>query len=422
MSRKTRDWERRLFRGFHVAPAAGDDSILLNVETMEEDGNDRGESESGTDKFRRMARLALLNRDRLSRPAKHLSHIGRSNSSESFKSRQSLKKAMDAAKKMVDKTNPSPIPPSPEPTSISDDKLLGAGSTLTVERKASTLSVVAESTSRSVTPVPSDHGNKSTEEADKDLDTEAAGNETPDKGLLIDEPLPQNMTSVKATSPQTKSKPGKRPCPPPPLEAANDGETSPGTKTRELSRVSKSYSDMTDLTETSGDMTKILMENEKRTVDSPKRLPSRLFSKSGSIDINAEMKKENAAIAMASPTQRHHLSRENTLDADSLASTSSTASPSSTASSNRIPFVPLIGENDKVPLVIEPDEQDKIDPPPPSSTSPPAVVVASVSSPAATSTSIMEEPGQSTSTLSVAGKKVDDVKTIKRPKPGGSWF
>ncbi|CAG7823672.1 unnamed protein product [Allacma fusca] len=102
IGRRTREWERKLLRGFHVAPAAGDETIDGVDEKSEIQPEDSEYKERGADRFRRMARLALLNRDLLStRPPKHLSHIGRSLSNDSFKSRQSLRKAMDEAKKQV---------------------------------------------------------------------------------------------------------------------------------------------------------------------------------------------------------------------------------------------------------------------------------------------------------------------------------
>jgi hypothetical protein len=74
LSKKSREWERRLFRGFHVAPAAGDEEILLSIHAEKEKGEDDrfDDQERGADRFRRMARLALMNRDKLIRPPKHL--------------------------------------------------------------------------------------------------------------------------------------------------------------------------------------------------------------------------------------------------------------------------------------------------------------------------------------------------------------
>lgn len=427
LSRKTREWERRLFRGFHVAPAAGDDSILLNVE-MGEDG-ERRESETGADKFKRMARLALLNRERLARPPKHLSHIGRSTSSESFKSRQSLKKAMDAAKKMVDKANsgPSPVPPSSaaDQCQTSDDKLLGSGSTLAMDRKDSTLSVVAESV-RSVTPTPSmrDGGaSESIPELDpsgscenlteqEDRPPSGVPSAPPTEVSLMDEPLPDIMSSVKATSPQQKTKSLKRASPAPPPTSGEEPSTSPPSKVRDLAKMSQSVPDLNEVP-ASADTTTILMENETRTVDSP-----------------ARMRKDKAASPgpSGSPQQCHKLSRDPTLEMDSVA-VNVGVSPSGSSTTIDVPFVPGAGEGDKIPLInVEQQEEQKGGINPSVIISPsslPAVSIVATSSPAPTSNSTeTSQPSTSSdnSSLSVIGKKIDDVKTIKRPKPGGSWF
>lgn len=407
-SRKTREWERRLFRGFHVAPAAGDDTILLNVQMEGGEDGERRVSETGADKFKRMARLALLNRERLARPPKHLSHIGRSTSNESFKSRTSLKQAMDAAKKIVNKKtqgggggdgeNPStsglqaPSGSGTEENLDSKDHRSGSGSTMSADRKDSTLSMVAEGVT-SATPTPS----ASFGEIDGDGDEEQEG---AGQVSLMDEPLPEIMSTVKATSPQQKVKAA---LPPPPKSLDKDKlSPSPSTSAKvreELGRVSDKLGALPTVVASDT----ISVENETRSVDSPLRASSRLSAKSD---------QQSSTTPSGSPlSTQQKLSRLDTFDIQE--SVSVRVKPPTTTENEKVPSI-----NVKQEVIISPATL----PISTKSTAPTVNIVASASPPSLTVDSSPQPSTSSTSTLQIIGQSVDDVKTIKRSKPGGSWF
>ncbi|XP_045127472.1 transient-receptor-potential-like protein [Portunus trituberculatus] len=99
LGRKMRVWERRLMRDFHVSPAMGaEDSIRSEDEPMPQE-------ESAADKFRRMARLAMsISDEKRTNPGQ--SQIGMGDD----KGRESLKMAMEKARRKMEEGTPDGSP------------------------------------------------------------------------------------------------------------------------------------------------------------------------------------------------------------------------------------------------------------------------------------------------------------------------
>ncbi|XP_045597326.2 LOW QUALITY PROTEIN: transient-receptor-potential-like protein [Procambarus clarkii] len=99
LGRKMRVWERRLMRDFHVSPAMGADDSSVPREEVPIEG------ESAADKFRRIARLAMA-KSTVDTSGSSLSQIG----SGCDQGRESLKMAMDRARKKMEEGTPDGSP------------------------------------------------------------------------------------------------------------------------------------------------------------------------------------------------------------------------------------------------------------------------------------------------------------------------
>jgi len=266
-----------------------------------------------------------------------------------------------------------------------------------------------------------DSGESASESQDKEQQDNPAPPPPPPPPILdmnlMDEPLPDNINLVKPTSPQGKLKHSS----PPTDKKEGDSIKTPSPKlSMELGRISKSFPEP-DLGTTSSSAT-ISMENETRSTDSPKKTsgvstPSRLSCKSG------ELPPEKRD----SPTPQYKLlERQPTMEMDSQVILN--------AGNLRVdtPFVPVEFVDDNVPLItseprgssssstssvsVIPTITTVVAPAPPASSS----AAAEASSQGAASSSLA--PSSANMTLPIIGQRIDDVKTIKRPKPGGSWF
>ncbi|XP_075234262.1 transient-receptor-potential-like protein isoform X1 [Lycorma delicatula] len=114
LGKKNKIWERRLMKDFHLAPVAPEEEM----ESLLRDPPP--ENEDPLDKFRRIAKLAVLESSnhkwgQVVEGICRSSQIGRCNNRESFKNQQYLQKAMEEAKKLVSR---SPAPGSPIPSPI----------------------------------------------------------------------------------------------------------------------------------------------------------------------------------------------------------------------------------------------------------------------------------------------------------------
>ncbi|RZF48962.1 hypothetical protein LSTR_LSTR003038 [Laodelphax striatellus] len=115
LGKKNRIWERRLMKDFHLAPVAPDEDLDALLRKPPPDNEDP------LDKFRRIARLAVLGSSaqkwsNVIDGVCQVSQIGRCNNRESFKNQQNLQRAMQEAKRLVTRTpliesrSPSPRP------------------------------------------------------------------------------------------------------------------------------------------------------------------------------------------------------------------------------------------------------------------------------------------------------------------------
>ncbi|RZC40408.1 hypothetical protein BDFB_009248 [Asbolus verrucosus] len=98
LGKKMKIWERRLMKDFKVAPVVIDEEAELFYQTPPE-------GEDSLAKFRRIAKLALLNSSlnkwrQVVRGACIASQIGHCHSRDSFKKQQNLQRAMEEAKKL----------------------------------------------------------------------------------------------------------------------------------------------------------------------------------------------------------------------------------------------------------------------------------------------------------------------------------
>ncbi|XP_066999438.2 transient-receptor-potential-like protein [Anabrus simplex] len=105
LGKKMRIWERRLMKDFHLAPVAGEEEMEQMMLTPPE-------NEDSLARFRRIAKLAVLNSTsnkwrQVVNGVCQSSQIGRCNNRESFKNQQNLQMAMQQANKLVSR---SPIP------------------------------------------------------------------------------------------------------------------------------------------------------------------------------------------------------------------------------------------------------------------------------------------------------------------------
>ncbi|XP_054261415.1 transient-receptor-potential-like protein [Macrosteles quadrilineatus] len=114
LARKAKVWERRLMKDFHLTPVAGEDDLetLMNQPVPE--------NEDVLARFRRVARLAVLSStqqkwNQVVTSACAASQIGRCNNRMSLRNQQNLQKAMEEARKLVQKMPGSPRGHSPSP-------------------------------------------------------------------------------------------------------------------------------------------------------------------------------------------------------------------------------------------------------------------------------------------------------------------
>ncbi|XP_012227231.2 transient-receptor-potential-like protein isoform X1 [Linepithema humile] len=109
LGKKMKIWERRLMKDFQVAGPVN----LADADLQEEIDLQQHEDESNIERWKRVARLAVLTSaehrwSQIVKSAVKSSQIGRSNSRASLQNQQSLKRAIEEAKRLKQK---SPVPP-----------------------------------------------------------------------------------------------------------------------------------------------------------------------------------------------------------------------------------------------------------------------------------------------------------------------
>ncbi|KDR22808.1 Transient-receptor-potential-like protein, partial [Zootermopsis nevadensis] len=102
LGKKMRIWERRLMKDFHVAPVTAEEEIEHAPEISTE-------IEDSLSRFRRIAKLAVLNSSshkwgQLLEGVCEASQIGHCNNRESYRNQQNLQRAMDQARKLVNRS------------------------------------------------------------------------------------------------------------------------------------------------------------------------------------------------------------------------------------------------------------------------------------------------------------------------------
>nr|AGG86915.1 putative TRPL channel protein [Periplaneta americana] len=221
LGKKMKVWERRLMKDFHVTPVTAEEDIDQLHEPPPE-------NEDSLARFRRIAKLAVLNSSshkwgQVVQGACEASQIGRCNNRESFINQQNLQKAMDQARKLVNRSptpgasrTASPIP-LPETTAESIMELLKDFQEQTGETdvnkkppkggngaSALLLAVQSNQASRSITPASTMKPAKSGQKIAEKKESTETGSKPSVSGSKADDS--KKPTTSTAESAKTESK------------------------------------------------------------------------------------------------------------------------------------------------------------------------------------------------------------------------